>query len=210
MVIGAILILILILIVRKEGYHDSERSLTCMDSTLNGKKYCIRERSNPQLAVNLLSKTTEKMKTLASYVSENDPSNEIGKRFLHYFNPENISETLTTSEYTAYSENKGMNLAFCLNKRKDNNEELIDENTLMFAAIHEMAHIGTLSEGHTDEFWENFKYLLQKAVLLNIYIPVDYSKTNMDYCGLYTCRCDSTILFAFYRNERRILQRCKY
>jgi len=109
---------------------------------------------------------------------------KFGKRFLHYFNPENISETLSASEYTAYSENKGMNLAFCLNQKKDNNEELIDENTLMFAAIHEMAHIATFSEGHTDEFWENFKYLLQKAVLLKLYTPVDYSKTNMDYCGL--------------------------
>jgi hypothetical protein len=103
---------------------------------VNGKNYCVRERSNPLLAVNLLAKTTEKMKTLASHVSESDPSNEMGKRFLRYFNPDKIAETLPTSEYTAYSQNKGKSLAFCLNKKKEDNEELIDENTLMFAAIH--------------------------------------------------------------------------
>ena len=38
------------------------------------------------------------------------------------FNPTTIKETLPTSEYTAYSENKGEKLAFCLNKKKSNNE----------------------------------------------------------------------------------------
>jgi len=185
--LGAILLFLILSLTSvkwKEGYRDSERSLICIDSTVNGKHYCVRERSNPLLAVNLLAKTTEKMKTLASHVSESDPSNEMGKRFLRYFNPDKIAETLPTSEYTAYSQNKGKSLAFCLNKKKEDNEELIDENTLMFAAIHEMAHIGTYSNGHTDEFWKNFKYLLEQAVHLNLYDAVDYRKTSVDYCGM--------------------------
>ena len=68
------------------------------------------------------------------------------------FNPTTIKETLPTSEYTAYSENKGEKLAFCLNKKKSNNENLIDENTLTFVAIHELGHIMTESVGHTDEW----------------------------------------------------------
>ena len=35
-------------------------------------------------------------------------------------------ETLPTSKFTAYSENKGEKIAFCLNKKGDN-ENLIDE-----------------------------------------------------------------------------------
>ena len=46
----------------------------------------------------------------------------------------------------------------------------------MFVAIHEIAHIMTLSVGHTEEFWNNFKFLLENAVELNIYTPVDYKK----------------------------------
>jgi hypothetical protein len=100
------------------------------------------------------------------------------------FNPTTIKETLPTSEYTAYSENKGEKLAFCLNKKKSNNDNLIDSNTLTFVAIHELGHIMTESVGHTDEFWQNFKFLLENAVELKLYTPVDYKKEPENYCGM--------------------------
>jgi len=99
------------------------------------------------------------------------------------YNPKKIVETLPTSEYTAYSENKGEKLAFCLNRKKGG-KKLIDINTLTFVAIHEMAHIMTLSIGHTDEFWQNFKFLLENAIDENIYHPVDYKKNPQPYCGM--------------------------
>ena len=52
--------------------------------------------------------------------------------------------------------NKGEKIAFCLNTRKGGNK-LIDENTLMFVALHELSHVGTVSIGHTQDFWRNFK-----------------------------------------------------
>ena len=67
------------------------------------------------------------------------------------FNPKKVSETLPTSSYTAYSENKGEKLAFCTTTTKEG-DQLIDENTLTFVAIHELAHIMTVSIGHTTEF----------------------------------------------------------
>jgi hypothetical protein len=106
------------------------------------------------------------------------------QRLVENFNPTTIKETLPTSEYTAYSENKGEKLAFCLNKNNNNNNNLIDQNTLMFVAIHEIAHIMTLSVGHTDEFWQNFKFLLENAVQLGIYEPIDYKKNPKNYCGM--------------------------
>ena len=54
----------------------------------------------------------------------------------------------------------------------------------MFVAIHELAHVMTLSTGHTDEFWKNFQFLLQHAVNINIYKEVDYAKKPKEYCGL--------------------------
>ena len=91
-------------------------------------------------------------------------------------------ETLPTSEYTAYSENKGEKLAFCLNKEKEGNQ-LIDPNTLMFVAIHELSHIATKSIGHKDEFWNNFKFLLGEAKKIGVYEPEDYKKNSKRYCG---------------------------
>jgi hypothetical protein len=111
------------------------------------------------------------------------PNDERVKRLVKNFNPRKISETLPTSEYTAYSENKGEKLAFCLNKHNENNRKLIDINTLTFVSIHELSHVMTLSIGHTPEFWDNMKFLLEDAVEIDIYKPIDYSKEQGYYCG---------------------------
>ena len=95
-----------------------------------------------------------------------------------------IIETLPTSKYTAYSQNKGEKLAFCLNATKDNPEQLIDLNTLTFVALHELAHVATKSVGHTPEFWDNFKFLLIQAEKINIYNPMDYKNNPKNYCGM--------------------------
>jgi len=69
-----------------------------------------------------------------------------------------------------------------LNKEKDGNN-LIDPNTLMFVAIHELSHIATKSIGHKDEFWENFKFLLTESSKIGVYKQVDYKKNPKRYCG---------------------------
>jgi predicted metal-dependent hydrolase len=68
--------------------------------------------------------------------------------------------------------------------KKGDNEQLIDENTLMFVAIHELSHVATKSIGHKSEFWENFKFLLEKAKEAGIHNPVDYKKEPQEYCGM--------------------------
>jgi hypothetical protein len=90
---------------------------------------------------------------------------------------------LPTSELTAFSENKGEKLAFCLARTK-HSEHLIDENTLIFVYTHELAHIATKSVGHKKEFWDNFKFLLEEAKETGFYSPVDYKKDSQTYCGM--------------------------
>lgn len=166
-------------------YYDSDMfQLTCIVSTVDGDKYCVRERENLQPAVDLLAQTSAKMVDLVNFLKVDDPDDERVKRLVKNFNSSKIVETLPTSEFTAYSENKGRKIAFCLNKKKENNNNLIDQNTLMFVAIHEMSHITTLSIGHNKEFWDNFKYLLVKAHACKVYSPVDYSKERTEYCGM--------------------------
>ena len=181
---GFIIILFIILVALKMYYDSDVFNLRCIVSTVDGKKYCVRERNNIQKASNLLARTTEKLEYLVENVGQRYPKRENVKRLVENFNPTTIKETLPTSEYTAYSENKGEKLAFCLNKKKKNNDNLIDSNTLTFVAIHEVAHIMTVSVGHTEEFWNNFKFLLENAVELKIYTPVDYKKEPENYCGM--------------------------
>ena len=181
---GFIIILFIFLIALKMYTDSDEFNLRCIVSTVDGKKYCVRERNQVQKASNLLARTTEKLEYLVENVGQRYPDRDNVKKLVQNFNPSTIKETLPTSEFTAYSENKGEKLAFCLNKKKHNNDNLIDSNTLMFVAIHEIAHIMTTSVGHTEEFWNNFKFLLENAVELKLYTPVDYKKEPEGYCGM--------------------------
>ena len=83
------------------------------------------------------------------------------------FNPDNITETDKDSKYTSYSVNKGEKMVFCLRSRDEKNN-LVDINTIMFVAIHELAHTMTKSIGHTQEFWDKFRTLLKNARKLGI------------------------------------------
>lgn len=182
------IIIILILFISYKIYRESDIfQLKCIMSTVDGDKYCVRERKDVQAASDLLASITEKMKALVKYLDEKYPK-ESGKdnvrRLVQKFNPKKIVETLPTSEYTAYSENKGQKIAFCLNKKKEDNNHLIEENTLMFVALHEMAHVASKSIGHNSEFWDNFTFLIGEAEEIKIYTPIDYSKKNEEYCGM--------------------------
>ena len=179
---GIILILLMISFAIKI-YKDSDSfNLRCIISKVDGNTYCVRERSKLELAADLLAETTKKMKRLVEYVAKKYPEKEEVKRLVAGFNPQKIMETLPTSEFTAYSENKGEKMAFCLNEDKAGTR-LIDLSTLIFVAIHELAHLMTESIGHKEEFWDNFKFLLESAKKSGIYEPVDYAKSPVQYCG---------------------------
>jgi predicted metal-dependent hydrolase len=180
LVIGALIIICVYKYLDNMDTFD----LKCVVSGIDGNKYCVRERKQVDKAADLLAKTTEKSKKLVEHVFKKYPDQENVIRLKNGFNPKQIMETLPTSTYTAYSENKGEKLAFCLNVKNKENENLIDENTLMFVAIHELSHVATKSIGHKTEFWDNFKFLLQEAKAAGIHDPVDYKKAPQEYCGM--------------------------
>lgn len=164
-------------------YQSDAFDLKCIIASKDGNRYCVREREKMELAANLLADVTQKMKDTVAYLKEKRPEDPRTTRLVEGFNPKKISETLPTSELTAYSENKGEKIAFCLNTSK-NGSKLIDINTLTFVALHELSHIATESIGHKQDFWQNFKWILQNAKEAGIYSPVDYKKYPEQYCGM--------------------------
>lgn len=182
-IIGYALIVLLFYICVKIYQESDAFNLKCIISDVDGKKYCVRERSKLSLAADRLAIVNQKLSKLVQHCKKEFPERENVARLVEGFNPKKISETLPTSEFTAYSENKGEKLAFCLNTEKNGNN-LIDPNTLTFVAIHELAHIATKSVGHKDEFWSNFKFLLGEASKINIYNQTDYKKNPVRYCGM--------------------------
>ena len=165
-------------------YYDSDAfNLKCIIASKDGNTYCVREREKLELAANLLAQVTQKMKDVVIYLKQKHPEDPRTVRLVEGFNPKTISETLPTSELTAFSENKGEKIAFCLNTTKEGNR-LIDINTLTFVALHELSHVCTESIGHKQDFWQNFKWVLQNAKEAGIYNPIDYKKSPKEYCGM--------------------------
>lgn len=178
-----IVVAFVLLLCLKIYYESDAFNLKCIISNRDGNRYCVREREKLELAADLLAQVTENCKKLVLYMKDKHPSDERVKRLVDGFNPKRISETLPTSELTAYSENKGEKIAFCLNKTKEG-DRLIDIHTLTFVALHELSHIMTKSIGHKQEFWQNFKFVLENAKEANIYQPVNYKKNPKEYCGM--------------------------
>lgn len=80
---------------------------------------------------------------------------------------------------SSYTENKSV-IYLCLRDPDTNNE--YDINTIMYVAIHELAHTISKTHGHNDEFKANFAATLRKAAKLGIYDPSKSIPTK--YCGV--------------------------
>ena len=124
-------IIFFVLVITYRIYKESDYfHLKCIISDVDGNKYCVRERNKLKLAADKLANVNVKLKQLVKHVGKKYPDRANCKRLVSKFNPKKIYETLPTSEYTAYSQNKGEKLAFCLNTKK-NGGKLIDLNTLI-------------------------------------------------------------------------------
>jgi len=149
----------------------------------NGNEYLVRNLPDKIEAANKLGSISDSLKNLVNSLNENDDSKgEYIKNLKESFNPEYITENIPGSIYVAYSVNKGEELSLCI--RDKGSEKFIDDNTIIFVAIHELAHIMTPETGHTPLFWDNMKYLLESASSQGIYMPVDYSQSPVEYCGM--------------------------
>lgn len=162
-------------------YFDTD--LVSVVSHFDNKRYLVRKLPDKEQASALISKVRMNLEKLTDYLKERHPNDPRTKQISQRFNTDRIIETEGGSKYTSYSVNKGEKMVLCLRSR-DGNDQLIDLNTLMFVALHEYTHILTKSVGHTDEFWNNFKWVLRIAIQLGIYQCEDYYNNPRKYCGI--------------------------
>ena len=99
--------------------------------------------------------------------------------------PERFIEATPDSEYTSSTVNKGESINMCLRQRDGPDESLVDENVMMFVALHEFAHICTESIGHDSDFWNNFGWLLKEAEAQGLYRYTDFAAHPVNYCGVH-------------------------
>lgn len=79
---------------------------------------------------------------------------------------------------SAYTENKAA-IFLCL--KDPETQEYYDFNTIMYVALHELAHIVSKTQGHNEEFKNNFSNILKKGAQIGIYDPV--KTISPTYCG---------------------------
>jgi hypothetical protein len=159
------------------------REVEYVRSTVDNVEYLVQSLPDKVDAANLLAQIRIKLEQMVEYLREHEPDNDITKRLLKNFRSDKISEGSEDSKYTSYSINKGEQIVFCL-RAKDETKKLVDLNTMVFVALHELAHIGTESVGHTREFWDNFKWVLKHAVKATVYIFQDFNSKPVGYCGI--------------------------
>ncbi len=164
-------------------YESYANEVTSVKSSVDDNEYLVRDRDDKQEAANMLATIRSKLQKLVDSMKLKYPNDESVIRMNKKFNADNISESGKSSQYTSYSVNKGEKIVFCI-RQKDENESFVDINTITFVAIHELAHIMTKSVGHTEEFWKNFKLLLEESITIGVYTKEKYSQNPKEYCGI--------------------------
>jgi len=156
-------------------------------STVDGKTYKVRDLPDQQEAANLLATLRVKLVKLCQALETKYPDKPQVKQMVRNFraDPQRFLEATPDSEHTSSTINKGESIHMCLRQREGPDESLVDENVMMFVALHEFGHVCTESVGHDSEFWNNFGWLLKEAEAMGLYRYTDFSAHPVSYCGVY-------------------------
>lgn len=145
-----------------------------------GNKYNVVDFENDNDSM-MSAKTLEEILSRVNKLIDILNSMNFNNKRNKHWTPKNITENLAESGQTSYSVNKGEEIALCL---RDKTNKLHDINTLMFVAIHELAHNYNNEIGHTDKFWRLMKEIIKIADTHGLYKPINYNLYPTDYCGI--------------------------
>lgn len=159
----------------------NEKDLVKITSSVDNKKYTVQIKEDSKEAADLIAKIKQRIITLIEHMEKTfGISDERVANLKNNFRPDRLKEGVSTPGYTSYSVNKGEQIVLCLR----NKDSLVDINTMMFVVLHEMAHLASVSIGHTEEFWNNFRWILEESINIGIYVKQDFEKKSVEYCGM--------------------------
>jgi len=158
-----------------------ERGLIKVTSKIDNNEYTVQFKDDSVEAADLIANIRQKLDLLLEHLKKTYGVNDIRVEMLiKNYRADKIKEGVDTPGYTSYSINKGEQIVLCLR----NNDKLVDINTMLFVVLHEFAHLATISIGHTEEFWDNFRWILEESINIGIYIKQDFKNENVEYCGM--------------------------
>ena len=164
-------------------YIIQKLNKTTIKSTVDNRDYEVRDLPDKQDAANTLADISGKLTKLVEYVVTSDSDRDGVRQLKRNFKSRNIIENTPGGKYTAYSVNKGEELAICL-RHTSQGYPFNENNSIMFTTGHELAHVMNLTVGHDTSFWDTMKFNLEEMEKIGLYQPVDYAKTPVQYCGM--------------------------
>ena len=154
--------------------------LTKIKSTFDSREYYVQDKDDALEAANLIGQIREKIVTLIEHLKKSYPNDERTERLSNNYKENSLKEGVDDPRYTSYSVNKGEEIVLCIR----NKEKLMDLNTMMFVVLHELSHLASESIGHTDEFWTNFRWILEESINIGVYQHQEFNKKPVEYCGM--------------------------
>jgi len=162
--------------------------MTFIKSTIDNEYYMVRDLSDKDTAVIMLSTLRLNILTLSEYLLKNKNKYKEYTTFIERLNDRlksvTIAESKESSSSTSYSVNKGEELVFCLRSKKEWNK-FHNFNTIMYVALHEISHIACPEYGHGVLFKSIFNFITERAIELNLYTKINFAMSPQEYCGIY-------------------------
>jgi hypothetical protein len=169
-----------------QSLFTSNYPLVPVKSTVDGRTYKVRDMPDKQQAANLMASVRVKISSLCSTLLQKYPDKAQVKLISQNFrdDPNRFLEATPDAAHTSYSVNKGEEIHLCLRQRGGQDEALVNENVMIFVALHELSHVCTESVGHGPDFWNNFGWILKEAETLGYYKYTDFQAQPVSYCGV--------------------------
>ncbi len=166
-------------------FKQGQYPMSMVQSSIDGERYYVRNLPDKQQAADRLARVRAKLKRLQTHLEQTQKDVKFVAQILANFDcgADKFSESTPEAVHTSYTVDKEK-VFMCLRQRNEK-EELVEENVIVFVALHEMSHIGTASIGHTPEFWNNFAWLLKQAEAIQIYKFTDFAAHPVEYCGVH-------------------------
>lgn len=164
---------------------QSKYPMAYVEAKSDHQRYYVRNLPDKQEAADRLGRIRESLCKLKNHLGETHEQKPFVKQLVKNFTctSDQFSESTPEAVHTSYTVDKEK-VFMCLRQRNAK-EELVSENVLLFVALHEMAHMGTSTIGHTPDFWNNFAWLLTQAEELGIYKYTDFAAHPVEYCGVH-------------------------
>lgn len=180
-------------------YEQIKFNISYFDYTINEKSFkVLKDKENFNNAAEILYQIDNNIIKLINYITKKYQNNDdnidtnkykIIKSIILKTQQNYKSHSLIESfpknpgKDVSFNINKGDSISLCL-RDFANPSSFHEFNDIIFVAIHELAHSCTISYQHTDEFWYNFRFLLENAIEAKLYVNKDYNKYPVNYCSM--------------------------